>query len=196
VTLLFDCTVIGREDRAAYFATEVGGVLVVADGAGGTSHGALAAEAVISAVAANLALRSGEGWMNVLVQVDRALRSGETTAVVASIVGDEIFGASVGDSGAWLIDANGHHVLTHAQQRKPLVGTGRATPVPFMAHLGAGTLLLATDGLLNYAPAPRIAELAIADELAGLAARLGDLPRLRSGALPDDVAVLLARASA
>ena len=45
MALLFDRTSIGREDRAAHFTTEVGGVVVVADGAGGTGRGALAAEA-------------------------------------------------------------------------------------------------------------------------------------------------------
>ncbi len=100
----------------------------------------------------------------------------------------------MGDSGAWLIDMNGYHELTQGQRRKPLLGSGPATPIPFMARLGAATLLLATDGLLNYAPASGIAELAVTSELAGLAARLAELPRLRSGALPDDLAVVLARA--
>jgi len=194
VALLFDRTSIGREDRAAHFTTEFGGVVVVADGAGGTGRGALAAEAALAAVAANLELRSGDAWALVLGRVDQALGGGETTAVVAAIVGDEIFGASVGDSGAWLIEMHGYHELTQGQRRKPLLGSGRATPVPFMARLGAATLLLATDGLLNYAPASRIAELVVSSELAGLAARLAELPRLRSGALPDDIAVVLARA--
>lgn len=166
MALLFDRTSVGREDRAAHFTTEVGGVVVVADGAGGTGRGALAAEAVVAAVAGNLELRSGDAWALVLARVDQALGGGETTTVVAAIVGDEIFGASVGDSGAWLIDMNGYHELTQGQRRKPLLGSGRATPIPFMARLGAATLLLATDGLLNYAPASGIAELAVIGEFA------------------------------
>jgi len=58
---------------------------------------------------------------------------------------------------------------------------------------GAGQLLLASDGLVNYAPMRRIVELTRDGEWDGLAARLCELVRLRSGALPDDVAVVLAR---
>lgn len=51
----------------------------------------------------------------------------------------------------------------------------------------------ASDGLVNYAPMRRIVELTRDGEWDGLAARLCELVRLRSGALPDDVAVVLAR---
>ncbi|MBA3550300.1 MAG: serine/threonine protein phosphatase [Nannocystis sp.] len=194
MTLRIDRMVAGREDRATHFTTSTGGVLVVADGAGGTGDGAHAAEAVIAAVAANLDLHDADDWAALLAVVDATLRNGETTAVVASITGDEIHGASVGDSGAWLIGAHGYDELTQGQRRKPLIGSGRATPVPFTSRLGAATLLLASDGLLNYAPAPRITALATMRELTGLAHQLCDLVRLRSGTLPDDVAILLARA--
>lgn len=192
--LRFDLAVEGREDRAAHFVTRLGGVLVVADGAGGTGDGARAAEAVIAAVATNLELHDAEAWAALLARVDMALRHGETTVVVVSIAGDQLRGASVGDSGAWLIDADGYRVLTEGQPRKPLLGSGRAVPVPFAASLGERTLLLASDGLLNYTSPQRITDLAMASTLPGLAKRLCDLVRLRSGALPDDVAVLLARA--
>lgn len=194
MTLRFDHLVAGREDRAAHFTTASGGVLVVADGAGGTGDGAHAAAAVITAVAADLELHGADAWAALLARIDAALPNGETTAVIAAITGDEIHGASVGDSGAWLIDVHGHDELTHGQRRKPLLGSRRAVPVPFTARLGAATLLLASDGLLHYAPAQRITALTAASELPGLASRLCDLVRLRSGALPDDVAILLARA--
>lgn len=183
----------GREDRAAHFVTERGDVLVVADGAGGTGDGAYAAEAVVAAVAANLELRDGAAWEALLVSIDKTLRRGETTAVVVSIIDGEICGASVGDSIAWVVGSEDWRGLTDGQVRKPLVGSGRARPVGFSARLGSGTLLLASDGLANYAPASRIAELAREPGLDGLAERLCGLVRLRSGALPDDVAVLLAR---
>ena len=193
MALHVDRMVVGREDRAAHFSTSTGCVLVVADGAGGTGDGAHAADAVIEAVAANRELQGADAWAALLAQIDATLRNGETTAVVAAIIGNEIHGASVGDSGAWLIDAHGYDELTQGQQRKPLIGSRRASPVPFASRLDAATLLLASDGLLNYAPAQRIAELANIAELSGLATRLCDLVRLRSGALPDDVAILLAR---
>jgi hypothetical protein len=59
--------------------------------------------------------------------------------------------------------------------------------------LGAATLLLASDGLLNYASAERIAACAGGADLDAVARELVDLVRLRSGALPDDVAILLGR---
>jgi PPM family protein phosphatase len=183
----------GREDRAAHFATSTGFVLVVADGAGGTGYGASAAEAVLARVAASGELADAAACIAALADVDATLRSGETTAVVAAIVGGAIHGASVGDSAAWLIDGDGCRVLSEGQVRKPLLGSGRARPVGFSARLGAGTLLLASDGLVNYAPMRRIVELTRDGEWDGLAARLCELVRLRSGALPDDVAVVLAR---
>lgn len=188
-----DHAVLGREDRAAWFVTTTGAVLVVADGAGGTGRGAAAAEAVIAAVMRDLEVGDGEAWCAVLSQVDRTLRGGQTTAVVVSIVGDEIFGASVGDSGAWVIDAEGERELTQGQRRKPLIGGG-AMPVAFAGRLGAGTLVVASDGLFNYASMRRIGDEVNSGEFVGLAGRLCELVRLRSGALPDDVAVVVVRA--
>lgn len=184
--------VVGREDRAAHFATSGGEVLVVADGAGGTGGGAAAAEAVVAAVE-TAAIGDAEGWVRLLGRVDREMKLGETTAVVCSVVGDVIAGASVGDSGAWLIDDGEVEELTQAQRRKPLIGSGRAVVEPFTGRLGAGTLLLASDGLLKYASAERITGCVGGADLEAVARELVELVRLRSGALPDDVAVLLAR---
>lgn len=199
--LRIDLHVIGREDRAATYPTPTAHLLVVADGAGGTGDGAHAADAVLAAVlaAATTAappLTSAAACAALLTHLDSTLRRGETTAVLAVILGDTIHGASVGDSGAWLIDPHGAiHDLSEHQRRKPLLGSGRATAIPFTAPLDSSTLLLATDGLFNYCPRDRIAALATSPDLEGLATRLCDLPRLRSGALPDDIAVVLARRS-
>lgn len=167
-------------------------MFVVADGAGGIGGGAGAAEAVIAAVG-EAASRNVESWEQVLARVDRQLTIGETTAVVCSVVGDVIVGASVGDSGAWLVEDSRVDDLTQAQRRKPLLGSGRAVIVPFTGRLAGATLLLASDGLLKYASAERIAACAGGADLEAVARELVDLVRLRSGALPDDVAVLLAR---
>ena len=74
------------------------------------------------------------------------------------------------------------------QIRKPLLGSGKAVPVAFETVLGDATLLLATDGLLKYARRDRIAAPARSLHLKIAVQGLTDLPRLRSGALPDDVA--------
>ena len=188
--------VVGAEDRAAFFPTSNGAVLVVADGAGGMGGGAATAEALVAAVGSSLDVQSAQGWATLLEMFDAGQHLGETTAVVCSIIDDQIVGASVGDSGAWRID---HREpvsivdLTHAQRRKPLLGSGRAVVVPFAARLGDTTLLLASDGLLKYAPADRIAACLRGTDLDMAAGELLGLVRLRSGALPDDFSVLLAR---
>ena len=90
-------------------------------------------------------------------------------------------GASIGDCG---------------QFRKPLLGSGSFVAVPFGAELNDGaTLLPSSDGLLKHAPHERILSLMRECELQSAAVRLSELPRLRSGTLPDDVAVVLCRAS-
>jgi len=192
--LRIDLHVLGREDRAAALTTPTGHLLVVADGAGGTGDGAHAADAVLAAAtAAAPTLTSAAACADLLTRLDSTLRRGETTAVLVVLQGDTIHGASVGDSGAWLLGPDSLHDLSEHQRRKPLLGSGRATATPFTASLGPATLLLATDGLFNYCPPVRIATLANTPTLEGLATRLCDLPRLRSGALPDDIAVILAR---
>lgn len=120
-------------------------------------------------------------------------RAGETTFVFAVVHSRTLRGASVGDSGAWLVRPDGALLdLTAGQRRKPLVGSGAAVPISFGPHALEGRLLLASDGLFKYATreciiaAVRIADL---DEAVDA---LVALPRLPNGKLQDDVAVVLA----
>lgn len=103
-------------------------------------------------------------------------------------------GASVGNSEAWWITAEGHFDLTEAQKRTPYLGTGAAEPVAFELKLTQpGTLVLATDGLFKYAEplaitvAVRAAESveAAADALLTLVAP--------AGRFYDDLALILVR---
>jgi serine/threonine protein phosphatase PrpC len=190
------------EDRAAVIPFDDGLVVAVADGAGGRPGGARAAEAVIAGIrvapgSAGQLLMPAD-WCRILRDMDRAIQqdpqAGETTAVAAFLVPTWVGGASVGDSGAWLITAEGHHDLSGRQQRKPFLGTGAAVPVPFSAKVPAGaTLLLATDGLWKYTGSERICEAARTTDLEAAARCLVDLVRLHSGKLQDDVAVVLCR---
>jgi PPM family protein phosphatase len=170
-------------------------VVVVADGAGGTSHGANAAQAIVDAVRA--VATATHDWCGLLSELDRDLQRaghGQSTAVIASIQAGSISGASVGDSGAWLLEAAGITDLTEHQQRKPLVGGG-CTPVRIRpVLLGTGTLLVASDGLLNYATRNDILRVVRDPDLHAAAHALIELVRLRNGALQDDVAVVLCRA--
>lgn len=154
-------------------------VIALADGAGGTSHGANAAQRIVDVIANERSLPTMERCAQWIEELDGEL-AGQGTAVILA-VGRHITGASVGDSGAWLIGAEVID-LTHAQHRKPLVGDG-CTAVMIEPVLFEGTLLVASDGLFRYAT-----QAAIVDNLD----RLVDLVRLPNGALQDDLSFVIA----
>jgi serine/threonine protein phosphatase PrpC len=181
------------QDRAACFEIADGVVLVVADGAGGTSGGAVAAEAVVRAVGAAVRAQRLGDWLAVLSAVDAELAgAGLTTAVIVEVRGTDVVGASVGDSACHVFGA-ARLDLTASQWSKPLLGSGRATPLDFRATLAPGdVLVLASDGLFRYAPPSKVEELA----RAGCSPpELVDLVRLQNGSLQDDVAILMCRLS-
>jgi serine/threonine protein phosphatase PrpC len=180
------------QDRAAVFRFDRDVVLVVADGVGGTGDGAAAAQAIVDAVGAVGSV--DHDWCGLLLDLDeRVARFGQSTAVVVTLIDGVISGASVGDSGAWLIGTHDARDLTDGQHRKPLVGDGcrpfaiRPTPRT------TGTLLVASDGLLAYAKWADVIRIANGPDLSVAARALIDLVRLPSRALPDDVAVILCR---
>jgi serine/threonine protein phosphatase PrpC len=119
-----------------------------------------------------------------------ALKTGLLTSTARGGQG-RVHGASVGDSGAWLLTGKAIVDLTENQHRKPLLGSDEALPTAFGPVEMSGRLLIATDGLFKYAMASDIAKWAIGlpvnDAIDKLIAGL----RLRSGALQDDVAIIL-----
>lgn len=188
------------EDRLGVF--DLGGrwVLVLADGAGGRGGGREAAEAVVAGIssrAADLA-RSADPATCVAVlealdqELSTAAHGGETTAVLAVVRDEQVLGASVGDSGAWVLARQAVVDLTRGQVRKPLLGCGQAVVVPFgpFALQGEARLLIASDGLLKYAPRERIQQ-AAAGPLSQAARSAVDCVRLPSGTLQDDTSVIL-----
>ena len=190
------------DDRGAVWSLDDAVIFVVADGAGGLSGGAAAAELLIEIAreAASARPRASDpsgAWAEVLRQADVLLeqdgRAGETTAVIVEISDNLISGASVGDSGAWVISPDGIDDLTRGQHRKPRLGSGRARPSPFSRPKLNGTLLVATDGLFNYANPERIAAAARTPDIDEAGRALVQLVRLPSGGLQDDVAVVLGR---
>jgi len=186
------------QDRVEVMRLGDATVMVVADGSGGMSGGAQAAEHAlreIMKVARRKTLSEQASWTSMLADADSevARRTGQCAVVAAALVADRIVGASVGDCGAWLVGVNGIDDLTATQVRKPLLGSGEALPVAFEAILRDATLLLASDGLLKYGRRDRIAVLARGADLQVAVRQLAELPRLRSGALPDDVGVILCR---
>jgi len=120
------------EDHVAVFDHPTGRVVVIADGVGGRRNGGPAADAIVR-IATEAAARmadacDGDVWCEVLADSDARIcadtKCGETTAVIVGVSRERIEGASVGDSGAWLIDRESYRDLTRIQQRKPYVGSG------------------------------------------------------------------------
>jgi hypothetical protein len=106
---------------------------------------------------------ASESWRELMLHLDAIIASDrdarETTLVIADVSDDNrIVGASVGDSGALLIEWDGTiKELTEGQHRKGRLGSGRTLPVSFKATL-TGALLVATDGLLAFARPEVVAE--------------------------------------
>jgi serine/threonine protein phosphatase PrpC len=164
------------------------------DGAGGTGLGGRAAKAVVEAVRnAVPATKSAEGWCGLLRQIDGQIGSGESTAVVVDVQANRICGASVGDSQAWVIKRADIMDLTAHQRRKPLLGSGETEPVGLAYGPLDGLLLVATDGFCNYVKRTELVKVIPYEDFATLPNRLVSLVRLRSGALNDDVGIVLCR---
>jgi len=194
----------GGHDRVDVLLGGDACALVIADGMGGRSGAAAAAQMWIDAVRGGsqdtAQWADSDYWLDLMAATDRAIRdapaAGETTAVVAVMSPRGLCGASVGDSGAWLITSDDYLDLTKSQIRKPGLGSGMAMPIPFYRKQPpAGTLLVATDGLLKYSWPQKICETvrAAAKIDDALPRALIDLARMPSGGLQDDVAVAVAR---
>lgn len=188
----------GGQDRLVELCASSKMVLAVADGAGGRSGGVEAADLVATLITERgKSLSSQADCERILAELDQMIASGksagETTAVLAVVSSNGVCGASVGDSGAWLV--NGEHIddLTAHQIRKPFLGTGAAKPVGFRRGACHGTLLLATDGLLKYTSREQIAATIHKTDLIATPAALLALVRYPSGAWPDDVTISLCR---
>lgn len=189
-------------DRVFTYKTPAGAIFAVAGGAGGTGGGAAAADAAIEFVRTwaqrDPSLGSSESWARCLYELDELLvkssHAGQTTLVIACIVNGVVHGSAVGDSVVWLVRPDAVIDLTSGARPKPLLGSSAAVPfVLAPTPLGSATLLCASDGLWKYAPRERIASGVCRTVLPGSVEQLADLVRLRSGALPDDVAVVIAR---
>jgi serine/threonine protein phosphatase PrpC len=187
-----------NQDRGIIVHTASSLIAAVADGAGGRSGGTEAAIMAIDYISRNAEkCTTPDACAQVLREVDAAISkdavAGETTAVLVGITDTKVYGASVGDSGAWLMEPTGLTNLTQSQSRKPFIGSGASWPVPFIqTSRSPAHLLLATDGLLKYTSVDKIVEIVKREDATAAASRLIELVRYRSGALPDDVTLILA----
>jgi serine/threonine protein phosphatase PrpC len=178
------------EDRIAIVESFGRKLVVVADGAGGVGGGAATAEALCHALTSDVT--DFGSWLE---QQDAALAAkgtGLAAAVVLSITDDgAIQGVSVGDCEAWIFTENGSVNLTERQVRKPLLGDGAAITVSFTAHIASGTIVIASDGLWKYVSPEGIANAAALRPLETSATELINFARLQSGALQDDIAIVI-----
>lgn len=188
------------QDRAAVIEAGDARVIVLADGAGGVGGGERAAEAVLADVTAALSegisTNTVRPWIARLLKLDRQLQGiGETTAIVAIVQPGRVLGVSAGDSDLWLTNLPGGlppRRLTERQQKTRL-GTGVASIKPFDEFCRTGTLVAGSDGLWNHLPVDRVQELVVASPPEQAVHGLVEAVRLPSGALRDDVSVIVAR---
>ena len=190
------------QDRVIVHRLPGGLVVLVADGAGGIPGGDVAADEVVRGVAEALvddarAFLTAEGVVALLRRIDdnveRLPLAGETTAVLVVLREEQVYGASCGDSGAWIVDEMGLDELTADQKRKLRIGSGRAVPIPFGRGPLGGTLVVGSDGLFNYARPDVICAAGRGLSLTAAACALVACVRTVSGDLMDDVAVAMVR---
>jgi serine/threonine protein phosphatase PrpC len=190
------------QDRSLVLSIHHEHLLVVADGAGGTTHGEEAASAVVVRLLHELSHGvplDERIFVDVLRAIDSQLArertAGETTALVVVSGPSGVRGASVGDCEAWLVGPDDVADLTASQHHKPLLGSGRAIPTTF-AHRPlqpTETLLVASDGLFGYAGPDVIADAARSSSLDHAIRSLVEAARLSTGALHDDLTAILLR---
>jgi serine/threonine protein phosphatase PrpC len=193
-------TAAGNPENQDRGAIEVCGrslVLVVADGAGGLSGGTEAAVMAVTFVRQHAEqLNNAASCAAILQEIDQHVArdsiAGETTCALAVVTDVQVFGASVADSGVWIIGETEFTDLTQRQTKKPFIGSGSAWPVTFEHSAKSGRqLLMATVGLLKYASPERIMDVCRRNSSDDAARQLIELVRYPSGALPDDVTVIL-----
>jgi PPM family protein phosphatase len=190
----------GRGEDRISVGTYVGGrAIIVADGAGGVSGGAKAADLLCGSFCALLiGSYVPNDWSQWLRGCDHAMVTdvacGLAATVVLSVADDgSLRGASVGDCEAWIFEAGKAIDLTGSQRRKPMLGSGNSEPVAFYGQLDSGTLVMGTDGLWKYTRTLSSIGHAVDQSLDDALASMLDGVRLRSGTLQDDVGLAVCR---
>ena len=113
--------------------------------------------------------------------------------MLAVVRAGQLFGASVCDSGVWVLTSETIFDLTEKQRRKPLLGSGQADPVGFGPLYFNDRVVVASDGLLKYATRDTFMAVGLrrSPDLSVEADALIDGARLPSGDLHDDLALVL-----
>ena len=173
----------------------------VADGAGGLSGGARAAQLVVEGFERAIEKAAVDQLTSDMLcallleldaQIQRDRDAGESTAVVGLLRDRRLVGASVGDSEVWRVPHVGSHEVLTSGQQKPRLGSGRATPVGFHSNVGDALVLAATDGLFHAVSSTTICSL-LRDEPSPK--KLIAAARSKSGKLYDDIGIVLVSSS-
>lgn len=133
----------------------------LADGQGGRSGGAIAAQqAVQESLRAALALQPLQlqtryYWHCLFKTVDLAVQkhpdAGFSTLVTFGIANQSVSGVSCGDSAALLLTQGQPCLLTENQMKNPPIGSGSAIPTFFSAELSPPwKLLVMSDGVWKF----------------------------------------------
>ena len=137
------------EDRAAAFTIPNGQLLVLADGAGGTSGGAAAAPpfSLVQASPRRLPRRTASmfskpstaHWLSLVTRPPSF-----SSSLPVGLRCQRWRFRGMASDGSRALD------LTEDPDRKPLLGSGRAKPAPFGPYDLRGRVLLGSDGLFKY----------------------------------------------
>ena len=187
------------EDRAHFGKAGDVDIIIIADGAGGTSGGEEAAEAVVSMLKEHFSMHEAPSDPMELEKlfrgIDLKLRldpvAGESTGILVILTERYFLGVSAGDSEAWLFSDEFDLELTKFQSRKPLLGTGKAVPVGFGPYERMGKLLVGSDGVFDFLEAPEIRKIVTTEPTEDAPKTLLRQIRLSNGELPDDFAAVV-----
>jgi len=124
------------------------------------------------------------------LELSRESNCGEATAIIVKLDGASIFGASVGDSELWLFNKDYEYELTSMQILKPLLGSGRATPIGFGPMSIDQSVVLGSDGLFKYIKNKDLKSLISAK---ASATTVAELAKRDTGNLQDDISVICIR---
>ncbi|MFI5094766.1 MAG: PP2C family protein-serine/threonine phosphatase [Candidatus Acidiferrales bacterium] len=147
------CPQQGRTQNEDAFIVRTGArpFAALADGAGNAERAAKRVLALFEKLLNEATLdqvSEAATWAKWVKLLDSSLLGGaQSTFVAVTLAGNEVVGASVGDSRAYLINREGQCRIVTEGASKQRLGSGAAKPFPIRLTLGTGEiLLLLSDG--------------------------------------------------
>lgn len=178
-------------------------IVALADGQGGRSGGAKAAQtavksAVSLALSASVAqVQSERFWAQLLFDVDQSVcdepDAGFTTFVGVAVTVTKIIGVSSGDSQALLLTPDGSvELLTSKQKKNPPVGSAVCHPVTFMSPFPAeAKLVVMSDGVYKFVSQETICSTILKQKPRDAIQTILEAAIGKSGTLYDDFSMII-----